>query len=336
MPEQLDFFGAPALNQCSQSQVMSALVKCCKLRRTDDAVYWLMYFTKHFPGQQYRQSRRLLIIAGEDNISVPVQMYAAEWIGKALAQKDTKKWFQMAATLVHLITATRDWWADTIGSYQILQQRRAQRLWQDMSAAEKKIWAEAPLEHHLSNPKEFLIACRARHEAWNKEGGIGGTSGDGDARRNHAAWLMEVARQQGNLSARLSAAVHYRHYKLLSGDNNYLAQAEHKLCFGFKNMGEEDFPKVKPETIFDSVEKARVRLCTPEKVPSWCLDGIHTNGSDRRFAGMMPNMLAVCNMYREYNRVDPADEQPKEFMSTTRLFKHLVKEMPELEAKGMV
>jgi hypothetical protein len=52
---------------------------------------------------------------------------------------------------------------------------------------------------------------------------------------------------------------------------------------------------------------------TPKPIPGWCCDGIHCAGNDARFAGILPQMYAVCKAFDHHDRVDPNNEWLAEF-----------------------
>jgi len=64
----------------------------------------------------------------------------------------------------------------------------------------------------------------------------------------------------------------------------------------------------------DLMDKVRERWQHPYPIPGWCCDGIHCAGTDVRFAGILPQMYAVCLAFSHYGRVDPNDEWLPEFM----------------------
>lgn len=55
--------------------------------------------------------------------------------------------------------------------------------------------------------------------------------------------------------------------------------------------------------------EAEERWAAPdlEPVPAWALDGIHTTGSDPRFAGNWAGLRNMVAMYETYGRLDPGD-----------------------------
>jgi hypothetical protein len=311
--EQLGFFPEdPGLASVSQAAAMSALVKMVRLRRTDDAVYWFLYFASRWPEQRFRLSRRVLIIAAEDNLCVPVQVHASDWFARSLYSKDVKSWAQGGASIVHLICATDNWWKDDAGSHYILSWRRAERIVRDESESGRRALAEAPLDV-VADGKLALVKHFAKNSA--------GVWFPHANKVEYARWLVNEAMLRGDLPARLSASIHSRWSKFLSFDDNYLGQALYRLVFG--PMGYELFPRIRPESVYDSVQMARARLLKPEFPPAWTQDGIHTGGSDRRFAGVLSSMVACCNAYRHFGRLDPADQHEGWMYSTTRLCNQL-------------
>ena len=45
-----------------------------------------------------------------------------------------------------------------------------------------------------------------------------------------------------------------------------------------------------------------------EEVPGWALDGVHTSGSDERFAGTWAGLRNCVAMFAKYGRLSPEDE----------------------------
>jgi hypothetical protein len=61
------------------------------------------------------------------------------------------------------------------------------------------------------------------------------------------------------------------------------------------------------------LKQARERWQNPKPIPRWCCDGLHCAGDDPRFAGMLPEMWAVCRAFQKYGRVSPDDEWLPDF-----------------------
>ena len=112
----------------SSSQALSALVKSIRIRRIEDAVYWLLYLdTFKEPQYRFRTARRLLIGSAEDGDSVAVM----EEIGRKFW-----KLCKPAADLIELVSeAIRicklpNWWhPDSGGPDYIYQSLVGQRAW---------------------------------------------------------------------------------------------------------------------------------------------------------------------------------------------------------------
>lgn len=304
--QQADFFGGAAPSGCNISQAVSALIKSLRLRRTQDAVYWYTHILKYWPEQQYRAVRRVLIMAAEDGINVPVQQAVADWFKQAVNSKDMKFVYRGGVSMIHLICATPNWWSDPAGSFYICMWRRTARWFkEDIDDAQKEDIAKRPT--FLDDPVQAFRQHMCRMNT------------DGFDRGKYAEELAEEARKRGNLYARLTALVAARYAKPLAGDDNYTGQALYRLVYG--PLGGTEYPKIDPNAVAKSEDLAKLAL--PQKVPSWALDGIHVGGKDRRFAGDVPQMLGCCNAYRHFKRLDPADEWFGELYSTTRLLESL-------------
>jgi hypothetical protein len=94
----------------SFSQALSGLVKCIRLRRPEDAIYWLTYLKRFTEAKQIvRVQRRILICSAEDGLSVPVmERVAANF-------KTLKNDFRQACAEVVRICKVPNWWADKGG-----------------------------------------------------------------------------------------------------------------------------------------------------------------------------------------------------------------------------
>lgn len=275
------------------SQVMSAMIKCIRLRRTDDAVYWFTHFNRFWPKERFRLTRRLLICSAEDCIDVPVQVEVASWFLGAINQKDRDIWYKSAVAKIHLICATKNWWEQPTGQQYIAVWKTIDDLVLPMSVARKEVAMKLPLD--WDNPQRCLLQHMLLNASFE----------DYKARGAYAALLEERARTTENLSARLSASIHRRLAKLLGKDENFTGQALYKLVVG--SLGTNVYPTIKAEDIHTSVHKALARLVTPEKTPTWVQDGIHCYGKDKRFAGVLRNMVGCCNAFNKYGRLDPDD-----------------------------
>jgi hypothetical protein len=90
------------------SQALSALVKSIRLRRVEDALYWLVYLdTFKDKASRFRTARRILIGSAEDGHSVAVMEKVADQFS-ALARLETDV-VHLAAEMVR-ISKIPNWW----------------------------------------------------------------------------------------------------------------------------------------------------------------------------------------------------------------------------------
>jgi hypothetical protein len=110
------------------SQALSALVKSIRLRRVEDAVYWLVYLDT-FKGAQYRlrTARRLLISSAEDGHSVAVM----EQVGRKFwsLSKPQTDLIDLVAEAIRLCKLPNWWHPDSGGPEYIYQSLIGQRAW---------------------------------------------------------------------------------------------------------------------------------------------------------------------------------------------------------------
>jgi hypothetical protein len=310
MMEQKEMFPAVTGNSpAHHSQVMSAFIKCIRLRRTDDAVYWFTHFNHFWPKEQFRLTRRILICSAEDCIDVPVQKEVAAWFIGAINQKDRTAWYRGAVAKIHLICATRNWWWQPTGRRYVVRWTETERTLGLLPELTKSELVKLPVD--FDKEGVALIQHMLLNAGFE----------DYKARGAYAAMLEERARTTENMSARLSAGIHRKYAKLLGKDENFTGQALYKLAGG--SLGINAYPAIKAEDVRDSVHKALTRLKNPEKTPSWTHDGIHCYGKDRRFAGVLRSMVGCCNAFSHYGRLDPADEFTEEMYELSNVsFSH--------------
>src|ERR1035437_10144645 len=102
------------------SQALSGLVKSLRIRRVEEAVYWLHYLDT-FPDahQRYRVARRLLIGTAEDGLAIPVMEKCVQ---------NFPKLSKSATDLVYLVAeAVRicklpNWWDPASGGHDCIYQ----------------------------------------------------------------------------------------------------------------------------------------------------------------------------------------------------------------------
>jgi hypothetical protein len=280
------------------SQALSGLVKSLRIRRVDEAVYWLIYLDT-FREKQYRfrTARRLLIGSVEDGHSIPVM---EEIAGNFRRTSNT------GTDLLHLVTdAMRicklpNWWhPDSGGPDYIYQSLVGQRQWW------YKKW-----NHKL---KSLERETEAAVEAQDKATALGGVMAYAALQKSEQVGATKQAefinglaeKKKHDLAIRL-CRVHLSQKSALSGDNNFLCMATWMLGGGVSPIAERIEP-VTTEECKELLDVARKRWKNPHPIPRWCCDSIHCAGDDPRFAGMLPQMMAVCRAFEHYGRVSPDD-----------------------------
>src|ERR1035441_1932293 len=103
------------------SQALSGMVKSIRLRRVEDAIYFLVYLDQFPPNEKlsqkaarFRVARRILIGAAEDGMSLAVMEEVAANF-KFLCKLDTPLDF-LAAEIVRL-TKVPNWWDPATGGH---------------------------------------------------------------------------------------------------------------------------------------------------------------------------------------------------------------------------
>ena len=284
------------------SQALSALVKSIRLRRVEDAVYWLVYLDS-FKEKQYRfrTARRLLIGSAEDGHSVAVM----EEVGRKFWKlcKPASDLIELVAEAVRICKLPNWWHPDSGGLHYIHESLIGQRTWL------YKRW------DHTATTLQNEIGKAIVEK--NPATAIGGVMSFADVRptfgaTKQAEFLLQCAERVGHdLAARL-CKVHLSAKSALSGDNNFLSQASWMLAGGESPVAETILP-VTADECHELLEKAKERWKNPEPIPSWCCDGLHCAGDDPRFAGCLPEMWAVCRAFQHYERLSPDDEWLESF-----------------------
>ena len=281
------------------SQALSGLVKSIRIRRVDEAVYWLVYLDtfKEKPFR-FRTARRLLIGSAEDGHSIPVMEMVADSF-RMLCKPETDLWYLVSEAI--RICKLPNWWQPDSGGPDYIYH----------SLVGWRKWLYKRWDHRLKTLEQEIasaIDCGDRAMA------IGGVTayaslqnGENIGATKQAEFLLRLAEErQHDLAIRL-CNLHLSHKSALSADNNFLCMSAWMMAGGVSPVA----AKMELVTIWginEVLEKARAAWKTPHPIPRWCCDGIHCAGQDTRFAGMLPMMMAVCRAYQHYGRVDPADK----------------------------
>jgi len=286
------------------SQALSGLVKSIRIRRVDDAVYWLLYLDSFKEAQyRFRTARRLLIGSAEDGHSIPVMENVADGFWKMT--KPQCELIKLDAEVLRISKLPNWWHPDSGGPDYIYQSLVGQRAWL------YKRW-----DHKLTTlQREIQNAIEEKNRAM----AIGGVMAFADLEETfgttkQAEFLLKQAENMGHSLAARLCRVHLSAKSALSGDNNFLCQAAWMMAGGVSPIA-ESIESVTTEECHELLEKAKERWQKPQTIPRWCCDGIHSAGDDPRFTGMLPEMWAVCRAFQHYNRVNPADKWLPQFQS---------------------
>lgn len=279
----------------SFSQALSGVVKGIRIRNVEEAAYWLRYcwtFNDRLPGSQYRTVRRLLIGSAEDGHSVAVMERVSENFVPLLA-KDVE--FPRVLAELLRICKVPNWWHPASGGPDYIRS--------GMLASRQMLYD--PRQYDVNDCLRGLLTAIPERD---KVGAVHWVMRASEASNGAALALAhcmhDLATVEKHDAARRLAAIHLRHSKALSADNNFLAQAAWLLAGGTS----QNLDQIEPVTRGD------VRLlleCLDEMethpIPGWCCDGIHCAGNDTRYMGMWHRMYAVCRQFEHWGRVSPDD-----------------------------
>lgn len=280
---------------------LSAMIKAVRLRYTNLAAYWFYYMWVRFPEERWRVCRRLVILAAEDNLSIPVQVSTASWL-KYGARKEAP--FRRALVELIRLTKTPNWWACEEGAGYM-------EAWNDAYKLSKK--------HPYQGVNYSVLMQRLKEKAL-----AGDTldvftihaeliSREGHNKKNYNTDLLTIATEASNLPAMRMLRMMLGNLRALYGDDNYEGQVLWWLS------GREFPNQIDPPVSISEIEGAESFInkhWAMEKklpVPEWACDGVHTSGKDRRFGGILKSMVGCCRAFKHYGRLDPVDQWKPEF-----------------------
>jgi len=277
------------------SQALSAVVKGIRLRRLEEAAFWLHYcwgFNDRLPGAQFRTVRRLLIGAAEDGHSIAVMEKVSEKFPNLL-QKDVP--FERVLAELIRICDQPNWWHPDSGGQAYIRDY--------LLAARQNLYRPSPLGF-AADMKELVAAIQDQNPAASIGAIQRARGNDPKSGRGVAEALYRLAEQNQHEHARRVLAIFIRHAKPLAHDENFLCQAAWLLAGGYSPV----LDSIEPVTL-GRVRRLMeaVQLMPAHPVPEWGCDGVHCIGNDIRYAGMSDRMDAVCQQFNYYQRLDPAD-----------------------------
>lgn len=280
----------------SYSQALSAVVKCIRVRNTEEGTYWLKYcwaFRNQMPESQYRTVRRLLIGSAEDGHSIAVMETVAKNLTALLAQD-----VEFSALVAELIRICKvpNWWHPSTGGHDYI--------YTGMIAGRRTLY-----DTNRYNLDHCLLSMEKAIDSQDKIAALfwmnkADESRD-DASLAIAHRLLEIGVIRKHSAAiRLTKNIHLLHSKTLHDDNNFIGQAAWLLAGGVSPVIDhiETVTKREIQEILD-----KVNATEPYPIPEWCCDGVHCAGNDVRYMGMFSRMFAVCNQFNHYHRVQPDD-----------------------------
>jgi len=294
------------------SQALSGLVKSIRLRRTEDAVYWLTYLDG-FPESEkltrkaarFRVARRILIASAEDGHSISVMENVASTF-KSLCKLETPLVY-LAAEIVR-ICKLPSWWRPETGGHDYIHHclvgYRQQVLYRTITdqATAKSSLRKSILEGDKATALGILSLLP--------------TLGVGSSKQ--AEFLMTVAMEMNHQQAIRLLRIHLGARTALSGDSNFTGHAVWMLAGGVSPVADQIEPVVIKE-VCELLYRARERWKQPLPIPNEYCDGLHCSGRDRRYAGILQDMWAVCCCFSKNGNIEPANRWLPEYFPLTGL-----------------
>jgi len=286
------------------SQALSGLVKCVRLRRPQEAIYWLKYLHESVDkdvtkqkDQHKRTARRLAILTNEDGMSISVMEKTCSKL-KTLEDPDVPL-VNWAAEVVR-ICKLPNWWSLPEGRDYIYQSLRGVRYFKWNPSTDRDYLMQ--IVRDAVDHQERVIALGAMFQLNDLQMGTS----------KQAEFLQSIAEDVHHEPALRLLAIQLANRSALAGDNNFITQAIWYLCGGNSDLKDKMEPVIAGE-VYELINNAEIAWLTPHPIPDWCCDGIHCAGNDPRFAGHLPCMWSVCAAYLHYGRVEPTDKWLPEF-----------------------
>jgi hypothetical protein len=212
------------------SQALSGLVKSLRLRRPQDAVYWLVYLdTFREPASRLRMARRLLIGSAEDGHSIEV-MEAVVGNFPQLVRTRTDILYPAAEVL--RICKMPNWWHPLSGGKDYIYSGLL---------AERKLLHYTG-HHTLENMTRLIEDGIAEQDTVSAIAGVMGLSHARLSAIRQAEFLASVAAKTTHSLAQRLVEIHLRAKSALSGDNNFLCQAAWMMAGGYSPLAERSEP----------------------------------------------------------------------------------------------
>jgi hypothetical protein len=275
-----------------RGQFVSAYMKAVRLRRPEDAMYWLGVLWIGNAGADYLR-RRVFCSAAEDNLDVWVMEHTERLLS---AKRGSLVELQYAAYLSCLGTK----WYELPDGVAYTRARCAAGL------------APHPLPRMGTNADilaryERAVAVRAIGEAY---WCIAEARARQKAGRDFAMWPFYVIAAEAGVNAPdevtvRSARIIHRQLKWLgaSREKNHLWQLLWALGYGPLRSALRPLRAAEFNAMRARVDRRLAQRLEP--VPGWALDGIHTGGHDPRFAGSWQGLINMIGMYERDGTLEP-------------------------------
>jgi len=278
------------------------MVKSIRLRRPEEAIYWLVYLdTFKEPQHRFRTARRILIGSAEDGHSISVMEQVVESFRRI---SKTQADLEELATEVLRICKVPNWWHPSTGGHDyIYSGMLGHRTLAYLSRTNKAESVQRLIEQSIEEKAKPTALA-----------GVMGLSEIRMGASKQAEFVSDLAKRNKHDLAERLTQVHLRARSALSSDNNFLCQAAWRLAGGNSPVADVHHPVTGAE-VSELIEKARAGWGDPQPIPGWCCDGVHSAGNDVRFMGTWEHMNAVCRAFSHYGRVDPEDKWLPEFQS---------------------
>jgi hypothetical protein len=127
-----------------------------------------------------------------------------------------------------------------------------------------------------------------------------------------AEYLMTIAQELNHEKAIRLLNIHLGARTALSGDNNFTGHAVWYLAGGESPVADQIEP-VESSEVHELLGRANERWKHPVPIPHCYCDGIHCAGQDRRYAGILQDMHAVCLCFSHYGNIEPENRWLPEF-----------------------
>jgi hypothetical protein len=315
----LGIYGAPRpfvpKTRPTFSQALSAMVKSIRLRRVEDAIYWLMYLDTFKEAEsRFRTARRILIGSAEDGHSIAVMEKVVDSFKRI---NKLHAGIEELATEILRICSVPNWWNPSTGGHDyiyngmVAQRQLLQLKVECASEHVMNLLVQSIVEQNKTRALSAAMGFSQCHMGGSKQ----------------AEFILECARKADHKYAKRLATVHLSAKTALASDNNFICQAAWMLAGGVSPVADVIEP-VHWSEVSELLERAKVRWKEPKPIPGWCCDGLHSSGNDPRFMGVWPRMYAVCRAFSHYGRVEPDDEWQPEF----QCFDGLTIQWPAAEA----